>query len=236
MDALGKAYIIERAAEVARRAAPDLEGLLLNIGGDIVVRGCAQELGIADPAVPYDNADPYTHVALRDGAVATSGASERGAHLIDGRTGLISQSTSSANRRCTRCGDRQCPCDDALHRECGRRIHLAERTAGIEALRFDRDGTVSRTSGFTQIERFRRVRQATTSNWPLGYEVSIAVTLKPIPAGGDAPYLAAWVEDGAGKLVRAIVLWGSKDRYKPELSSFWVITAVRKISFTKSRR
>ena len=38
VDALGMAYIIDRAAAAAMAAAPELEGLQLNIGGDIVVR------------------------------------------------------------------------------------------------------------------------------------------------------------------------------------------------------
>src|SRR6185436_18709384 len=62
VDALGKAYIIDRAAAAARGAAPDLEGLLLNIGGDIVVWGRTCELGIADPSAPYENADPLARI------------------------------------------------------------------------------------------------------------------------------------------------------------------------------
>ena len=85
-------------------------------------------------------------------------------------------------------------------------------------------GVIQRIAGFSGTELFRRVSQSTTSNWPAGYQVSIAVTLKPIPRGEDAPYLAAWVENTSGKLVRAIVLWGSKAKYHPELTSFWSIT------------
>jgi len=224
VDALGKAYIIDRSAEAARLAVPDLAGLVLNIGGDIVVWGRECEVGITDPAAPADNADPLTRIVIRGGAVATSGTYLRGAHLIDARTGRTeiraSSSTVVARNAVTANALASTLC--ILNADEGMR--LVERTRDAEALRIDRSGAVQRSSGFTAVERFRRVQQTTAANWPLGYEVSIAVTLKPIPPGEDAPYLAAWVEDATGKLVRAIVLWGSKDKYKPELSSFWIIT------------
>jgi len=101
---------------------------------------------------------------------------------------------------------------------------MVERVEDAEAIRIDRNGTEFRTSGFAKFERVRRIVQTAESNWPANYEVSIAITLtNPIP-GGDFPYLGAWVENTSGKLVRAIVLWGSKDKYKPELSSFWIAT------------
>src|SRR6185436_15906796 len=60
VDALGKAYILDRAVAAARIAAPALDGLLLNIGGDIVCWGQARQILIANPTVPHDNADPIT--------------------------------------------------------------------------------------------------------------------------------------------------------------------------------
>src|SRR6185436_51492 len=49
VDALGKAYIIDRAAAAARQAWPSIDALMLNIGGDIVVWGRRPcEIGIAD--------------------------------------------------------------------------------------------------------------------------------------------------------------------------------------------
>src|SRR5262245_48681307 len=58
VDALGKAYIIDRAAKAVRKQWPAIDGLLLNIGGDIVAWGRTCEIEIADPAVWYDNAQP----------------------------------------------------------------------------------------------------------------------------------------------------------------------------------
>src|ERR1700681_748947 len=80
VDALGKAYIIERAAMAATTAAPGIDGVLLNIGGDIVARGRPCDIAVADPDAPYENAAPLTHIRLHNMAIATSGTYARGAH------------------------------------------------------------------------------------------------------------------------------------------------------------
>jgi thiamine biosynthesis lipoprotein ApbE len=96
VDALGKAYILDHAAAAVRASPPHLGGLLRNIGGDIVAWGRDCEVAVADPNHADDNAEPLTHVVLRDGAVATSGCYARGPHLIDGRTGSPAPTTASA--------------------------------------------------------------------------------------------------------------------------------------------
>src|SRR5215472_9549314 len=87
VDALGKAYIIERAAAAALSAWPSIDALLLNVGGDVVTRGPASEIAIADPAAWYDNAQPLSTLDVRNAAVATSGTYARGSHLTDPRSG-----------------------------------------------------------------------------------------------------------------------------------------------------
>ena len=77
-----KGWAVERAAAlVARAGARDF---CLDAGGDVVVRGGPWRVGIRHPR----RRDRLAGVlALRDGAVATSGAYERGAHIVDPRTG-----------------------------------------------------------------------------------------------------------------------------------------------------
>lgn len=56
----------------------------INAGGDIRARGRSWQVGIAHPIV----AGAFTDVVVvEDGAVATSGVAERGAHVINPRTG-----------------------------------------------------------------------------------------------------------------------------------------------------
>lgn len=82
-----KGWAIERASELLRTAGS--HNHVVNGGGDMQIAGEAEpgepwSVGIADPR------DPSTLVAVvtsRDGAVATSGTSERGAHLRNPFTG-----------------------------------------------------------------------------------------------------------------------------------------------------
>ena len=224
VNALGKAYIIDRTAAFLKVRTPNLEGLVLNIGGDIVVWGRACELGVIDPSAAHDNAEPLTRIVLENEAVATSGVYARGAHLIDARTGRLARSPASATviapdavtanaLATTLCivGDRE-------------GLDLVGRVPRAEAMRIEQAGTIARTTGFARRERVIEVRQSMPSNWPAGFEVTISLTLTTPDPRLDRSYVAFWVEDLAGKLVRAIVLWGNKAQYHPEMTTFWKIT------------
>src|SRR5262245_13412449 len=154
VDALGKAYIIDRAAAAARQACPSIDSLLLDIGGDIVVWGRPCEIGIADPAAWYDNASPIATIVLRNAAVATSGTYARGAHLTDSRNGrrpgtpvaatVVAPDAVTANALAT----------TLCLTSADEGLQLVESTPGAEALRVA-PGVVHRTSGFGLLERLR---------------------------------------------------------------------------------
>ena len=85
-SALVKGWSLERAARLLD--ARGLRRYCINAGGDIrvgdgPVRGEPWRVGIRHP---HDAAAVAAVVALRDGAVATSGAYERGAHIVDPHT------------------------------------------------------------------------------------------------------------------------------------------------------
>lgn len=83
-----KGWAVQRAADVLR--AGGLRDFCVNAGGDVVsagepVPGEPWHIGVRHP----DKADQMCAIfGLRDGAVATSAAYERGEHILDGRTGL----------------------------------------------------------------------------------------------------------------------------------------------------
>lgn len=82
-----KGWAAQRAADVL--VAAGLRDFCLNAGGDIVARG-GPEPGEPWQVAVRDPGDPQKVLAVltvRDGAVATSGTYERGAHVWDGRTG-----------------------------------------------------------------------------------------------------------------------------------------------------
>ena len=84
-----KGWAAERAAEVLRRAGA--QNFALNVGGDIVCSGEPEpgrpwRVGVRDPD---DAARVVLVLGVRNGAVATSGLYERGAHVTDPRTGAV---------------------------------------------------------------------------------------------------------------------------------------------------
>ena len=244
VDALGKAYILDRAAAIAA-ASPGIEGVVLNIGGDIVVRGRACEIAIADPQASQDNAKPLTFVTLRDQAIATSGTYARGSHLVDARTGAPGQGASASVIASSAVAANALATTLCVTRST-EGIAMAERVDGAEAIRIDRDGGIARTTGFARYEQPRLVRAQAASRWPAGYEVNISLTLTAGAAGGGGfgggfggggfgggrrgggrgahrPYVASWIEDANGKLVRVLAFWADKARYYSELSAFYAL-------------
>ena len=96
LNSFVKSYIANRAAAAAMRAAR-LDGLVINIGGDLVVRGAlAEDVRIADPKADAENDEPLARLLIRNRAVATSGNYRRGveingrwySHIVDPRTAL----------------------------------------------------------------------------------------------------------------------------------------------------
>jgi thiamine biosynthesis lipoprotein len=231
VDALGKAYILDRAVYAAHRQWPWIDSLLLDIGGDIVVWGASRRIGVADPLDWYDNADPMTSIDLRNAAVATSGTYARGAHLNNPLTGqstgactaatVIARDAITANALATTL---------CLGNSAGIGLELVESTPGAEALRVA-SGLVQRTSGFARLERPLPLQAAAAQStaWPPGFQLKITL---PLTSGraSKRQYVAVWVEDATGKLVRVLAVWGSKSKYYPDLAGLWSIYTGRQES------
>jgi thiamine biosynthesis lipoprotein len=86
-SALVKGWAAQRAADIL--GAGGLTDFCLNAGGDVIARGSALpgrgwRVGVQHP---HDRTTIAARVNVRDLAVATSGAYERGAHILDPRTG-----------------------------------------------------------------------------------------------------------------------------------------------------
>ncbi len=79
---LVKGWAVERAAALLGRAGA--RRFLVDAGGDVVLRGGPWRVGIRHPRLRGRLA---AVLELSDAAVATSGAYERGPHIVDPRTG-----------------------------------------------------------------------------------------------------------------------------------------------------
>ena len=222
VDALGKAYIIDRAAAAALRAWPSVDALLLNIGGDIVTRGRSAEIAIADQTAWHDNAQPIATIAVQDVAIATSGTYARGAHLTDPRTGQPQRSSVSATVVASDAVTANALATTLCLTDGDDDLRLVASTPGAEAMRVV-SGVARRTPGFADLERRSAPRAPANTSWPPGYQVAMTLPITA-PRSSKRPFIAVWVDDASGKLVRVLAIWGDKSKYWSDLSTLWAHT------------
>lgn len=77
LNAIAKGWIAEQAVAEARRDG-SVESVWLSLGGDVVHAGRGSlNVGVEDPARPYDNAEPCAVIEIENEALATSGGGRR---------------------------------------------------------------------------------------------------------------------------------------------------------------
>jgi thiamine biosynthesis lipoprotein len=244
-----KSYMAGHAADAALAAGAT--GVMLNIGGDIVVRGnIAQIVDIANPLASAENDVAIDQILVRDRAVATSGSYRRGfnltanssaqpefSHIIDPRTarpaGHILSSTVVARDPAT-AGALATAFSvlgvDESH-------SLAAKTGGVEYLLFTQNGDRITSDGWSayQTPFLRAVAYAAPpvptagsadrSVWNQNYELDINLELARVDDFRyRRPYVAVWVEGQDHLPVRTIAVWFGKPRYLSDLRS-WYHTA-----------
>lgn len=232
LNSLGKGFIIDRTLAAVRDSVPSLRGALVNIGGDIHVWGSAPAGGawrvaVANPRDHADNAAPLTELELRGGAVSSSGDYERGftiggrhySHIIDPRTGypadqvigvtVIAPDNATANALATTLS--------VLAPDSG--LRLVRGTPGAEALLVTAAGATLRTPGFAAYEHL----VATPAPRAAIFTATLAIDVTPTEHNRHPPYVAVWVTDTAGRMVRTLTFWGDKPKYQREMSRWWGI-------------
>jgi thiamine biosynthesis lipoprotein ApbE len=243
LNSFAKSYIAGRAADAAL-AVPGIAAVVVNIGGDLVVRGPATEpVNIADPRNDAENAAPIATIQVRDRAVATSGGYRRGvridgrlySHIVDPRTGraadqvlsstVVAKDPSDAGALAT--------AFSVLAPEESARVAAA--VPGVEYLLIARDGRRFASPGWSRMAAAlvsaapAPEPQAAAGQWDPNYELSVMFDLAQISGGRvRRPYVAVWIEDKDRFPVRTIALWGRKPRWIPELRAWQHDDAVRK--------
>ena len=214
LNSFTKSYIINRAADAALRHA---SGAMVNIGGDLVVKGRASELvHVANPLNDTENSAPLATIRAANLAVATSGNSRRGAHIVDPRTGGRPSHILSATVAAQNATDAGALATAFTILSVAESRALAGKTPGVEYMLVRNGGDVVRSAGW------RSLLLAPATQNQVGSEVIVNLELARIEGQRyRRPYVAIWVEDKDKFPVRTVALWLEKDRWLPELKGWY---------------
>lgn len=255
MNSFVKSYIAGHAAEIALNASA-ARGIVVNIGGDLVVRGDWKEaVNVADPKSDAENADPIARLVIRDRAVATSGDYRRGveiggrhySHIVDPRTGMPAEQIISSTviaRNPAEAGALATAFSVLAPAESAR---LAASLPDVEYLLIKKNGDRITSRGWASLEAttitsrgaplrpamaYEKVAaQSGVSEWNPKYELIVTLELSLIDGYRvHRPYLAVWIEDEAHAPVRTIALWFGKYKYLHELRAWSRVEGLRSVS------
>lgn len=234
LNSFVKSYIIQKVADKLT-ALEGISGVVVNIGGDIVVRGNSiEKVSIADPKSDAENAGKAGLLELRNKAIATSGNYRRGfmiqnkwlSHIIDCRTGLpaaeiISATVTHSNAEIAAAlattFNILSPDEAAL---------LAEKYPGTEYLIITKEGNRIKSNGWeaTTIPNKKNNTGSivpTQKSWNKDYEVAISLELTRFEGRSRRPFVAIWVENSNKETVRTVALWFNKPRWLPDLKEWF---------------
>ncbi len=161
LNALAKGYIVDRAADAAYQPEEGITQVVLNIGGDLRLRGDRDEwVGVANPDQDAENAPPFTQVRVQNGAVATSGDWRRGfrigesfySHLLDPRTGWSVDHIRSASALAPTAADADALATILSVLAPEESLALTDRLPGFGCLLIAKDGSVYRSAGWRERE------------------------------------------------------------------------------------
>ena len=221
MNSFVKSYIVGRSADAALAVA-GVRGVVVNIGGDLVVRGTWNEpVDIADPQSDAENSDPIAHLMVHDRAVATSGDYRRGveiggqhySHIVDPRTGMPADDIISSTVVAPNPADAGALATAFSVLTPAESARVASTIPDAEYLLVKKSGALVTSKGWSSLEAppapaaasvrfvptFQTVSaqaQSTSRTWNPEYQLDIGVELARIE--GDRvtrPFLVIWIED-----------------------------------------
>jgi thiamine biosynthesis lipoprotein len=224
LDGIAKGFVIDRGLAAARQTA-EVEGLMVDIGGDLRVWGRSPSpdgwrVGVADPRRLQDNAEPAEVLRLSGGALAFSGPGLRGPHVLD-RGGAPSLASAAAFAPTAADADALSTALCAMGP--GEGLALVDRLDGFEALVVDAEGHRHASAGWAALGEPRLILLAQApSAWPAGFQLTLDYEIPRQKNGlAQPPYVVVWITDAAGAPVRTLAAMGTDARFIDENFIWW---------------
>ncbi len=246
LNSFTKSYIVRRACDAAMHAS-EVSAVVVNIGGDLVVRGdLTDTVEIADPRADAENSEPISRLRIRDRAVATSGGYRRGveilgrkySHIADPRSGRPVDHILSATVVAPDATDAGALATALCVLTPAESLRLVGTINGAECLLITKDGQRVTSKGWSQCET-PRVQLAAVGDvrgllaaapvanagggqkWDSSFELIVSFELARIESQrAKRPYVAVWIENEEKFPVRTLALWLAKPKWLPDLKSW----------------
>lgn len=235
-----KSYVMEKAATEAMKEE-GVAGVVVNIGGDFVVKGdWTEKIGVSDPRNDAENAEVLGYIQVNNQAVATSGDYRRGSdidgvhysHIMDPRTAEPASEVISAT-----VAHKDAVTAGALATAfnvlgVAASIDLAAQYPDASYLIVDKEGTEFRSENWpvTSTEKSAiSLVNVKEKSWTAGQTLDITFELARFEGRARRPFVAVWIEDEKHKPVKRIAVWYNKPRWLPDLRSWFA--AKREVEF-----
>jgi hypothetical protein len=234
LNSFAKSYIIRHAADAAM-AVSNVQAIVVNIGGDLVVSGDLREtVQISNPKADAENEAPIDELLVSNRAVATSGNYRRGelidghwySHIVDPRTGQPADEVISATVVAPHATDAGALATAFNVLSPSESVRLAAGLPDVEYLIITRSGEHIASKGWNSLEVPTTKQPAPVPGgkhgWANDFEWVIDLQIALQQGFAKRPYVAVWVEDENHAAVRTISVWRGPDRYLRELKSWYL--------------
>lgn len=244
MNSFAKSYIINKAIEAAFVAA-QVNNVVVNIGGDLVIKGNEEDLiYVTNPLENAENDAPLTKLMVGNKAVATSGNYRRGvqigknwySHIVDPRTAIPVDGIISATVIAENAVDAGALATAFNVLTLAESKKLAEKVSGSEYLIVTKNGKIVTSNGWKnyvlaeekKVEKPEMtVNSAFQKTWDPKFELAINFQFNAIEDNTHRPFAAIWVENDKRESVRNLALWYNKPKWIPDLRNWYRINGER---------
>jgi thiamine biosynthesis lipoprotein len=241
MNTFAKSYIINLACDAAL-ASSNISAVVVNIGGDLVIKGDVIDLvNVTNPLANAENDAPLAHLLVSNRAVATSGNYRRGeqigkhwySHIVDPRTAKPVEGIISATVIAPKATDAGALATAFNVLSLAESRALAATVDSAEYLIITANGKKIESKGWQKyVDQNAKLTEKVITQpflstaekpWDAKFELLINFEFNAIAGNGHRPFAAIWVEDANKVAVRNLALWYNKPKWIPDLRNWYRI-------------
>ncbi len=241
MNTFAKSYIINLACDAALNASK-INAVVVNIGGDLVIKGnVIDAVNVTNPLANAENDAPLAYLLVNNKAVATSGNYRRGeqigkhwySHIVDPRTGKPVEGVISATVIAPNATDAGALATAFNVLSLAESQALAATIDSAEYMIITKDGKRIESKGWNAYvdaskttakeEKALPVLTGAEKPWDARFELAINFEFNAIAGNNHRPFAAIWVENEAKTSVRNLALWYNKTKWVPDLKNWYRI-------------